>query len=152
MIQRVQSVFLLLVTVLMVVIWIKPIGIFVGNFGIFQYALLEVKGLHPLMLVKFPIWILAVITIITALISFVSIFLFKKRKLQTIMSVVGIVLMAAFYGVSLAYISTINGQLSSIFHASFIMSMPGISMALLLLAIIFIRKDEKLVKSTDRIR
>lgn len=152
MIQRVQSLFLLLVTILMVVVWFKPIGIFAGSFGMFQYDLLEVKDYHTLMMVKFPLWILPTLTIFTALVSLITIFLFKKRSLQKMLSIVGIVLLAAIYAVIFAYVSTINGQLSSVFHASFIMSMPGISMGLFLLAYIFIRKDEKLVKSTDRIR
>lgn len=136
----------------MVVLWFKPIGIFAGSFGMFQYDLLEVKDYHTLMMVKFPLWILPILTILTALVSVIALFMYKKRSLQKMLSIVGIFLLAVFYAVVLAYVSTINGQLSSVFHASFIMSMPGFSMGLFLLAFIFIRKDEKLVKSTDRIR
>jgi len=152
MIQRIQSLFLLLVTALMVVLWLKPIGIFVGNFGIYQYALLQVSNCHPFLGIHFPLWIPTVLTVLTALISLVTLFLFKKRKLQVLMSIIGIALMVLFYCAILAYIFISNGHMNSVFHASYIMSLPGISMAMFLLAIIFIKKDEKLVKSTGRIR
>jgi hypothetical protein len=149
MIQRIQSLFLLLVTVLMVIVLFSPIGIFVGNFG---YCLYKVSNLHSVMLVKFPLLIPEILTVIVALGSLVTVFLFKKRKVQVTLSIIGIILLALLYVSVIAYFLTADKQLGSVFHASFIMSLPGISMGLLLLSIIFIKKDEKLVKSTDRIR
>jgi hypothetical protein len=152
MIQRIQTLFLLLVTVLMTVAIFLPIGCFVGNFGGWHYALLTIKDIHPLMLIKFPLWIIVALSAVTVLGSLVTAFLYKNRKLQMKFSIAGLALLAVIYGVIIAYISVVNGHVGSEFHPSFIMSFPGISMGAYLLAIIFIRKDEKLVKSTDRIR
>jgi phage-related holin len=152
MIQRIQSLFLLLVTVLMTIAIFSPIGCFVGNLGGWHYALMTIKDIHPLLLIKFPLWIILALSIITVLGSLVTALLYKNRKLQMKLSIAGIAVLAIIYAVVIAYISVVNGQVGSEFHPSFIMSFPGISMGSYLLAIIFIRKDEKLVKSTDRIR
>lgn len=152
MIQRIQSLFLLVVTILMAVVLLQPIGIFKGDFNGSQYFLMEASNVNTLMMIEFPLWILKTLVIAVLVVSVVALLLFKKRNLQVILSIIGIVLLAATYGTVLAYVNTINSQLSSVFHSSPIMSFPGISMALFLLAIIFIKKDDKLVKSTDRIR
>lgn len=152
MIQRIQSAFLLLVTALMVVVWFVPFGIFRGDYGVIQYSIFEVNQIKSLILPEFPLIIPAILTIITALFSFAAVFMYKNRKLQIHMCIDCIILLVALYGVSLAYIFSAINKLSFIFHPSFVISLPGIGIALFLLAIIFIKKDEKLVKSTDRIR
>ncbi len=155
MIQRVQSLYLLLTTLLsglflkgnfLKFIDTEGSGIIVNFTGIYKAT--GDKG-FDLIEKLFP---LSIIFILIPVISVLAIFLYKNRKLQLkitlILIIISIVLIAisTYYGISL-----INS-----YHASFV---PGIKMFIPFLILVFailayrgIKKDEALVKSYDRIR
>ena len=81
MIQRIQSVYLLVVTILMVVCMCSPVGSIIAStqeiseFGNLCITLPDgTKDYAP--------WALFVILLVVAVLSFGTIFLFKKRMLQ----------------------------------------------------------------------
>ena len=95
---------------------------------------------------------LTIIVILVVALSLVTIFLFKNRNLQILLSKIliglisGVIIVSAYY--SYIILSKYDGKI-----------IPGIKMALPLLLLIFsilayrgIKKDDHLVKSNDRLR
>jgi Domain of unknown function (DUF4293) len=105
---------------------------------------------------------LLAITAIAAVIFFVAIFLFKNRSLQTTVTQVGNLLSGGLlaYGYFLfskAVPSVLPVNIDATTQASeigysFGIGAPILAMALSLLAIRFIRRDEAIVRSADRLR
>ncbi len=92
-------------------------------------------------------FLLLILSVAVALLSVVSIFLFKNRKLQMRLALAGLVVQLAvlfFYFQQAATFTEGNYTLTSIF--SFVIPV------FLILAVMGIRKDEKLIKSMDRLR
>lgn len=90
---------------------------------------------------------LLVLSVAVALLSVVSIFLFKNRKLQMRLALAGFVAQLVVLFLSIqetAAFTEGNYTLTSIF--SFVIPV------FLMLAVLGIRKDEKLIKSMDRLR
>jgi len=95
---------------------------------------------------------LAVLFGIILIINLVSIFLFKNRMLQMRLSIFNIMLMLGSIGLAYYYIYIAFNELNATVHYSFTAIIPVISAILTYLAFRGIKKDEKLVKSLDRIR
>ena len=82
------------------------------------------------------------------ILAFGSIFLFKRRGLQIGLSYLSIIPALAIFG--LAHYFTKEAPIST--HYLTGMFIPVVSGLLSLGAILFIKKDEKLVRSMDRLR
>ncbi len=143
MIQRIQTIYLLIATI------ISGALIFVFNLwhvGTEQVEVLDLFNEESLLQKSIPISYL-----LSALVTFVTIFLYKDRKLQFVLGRIAI-LINLFLLVVLIYLSlTLSGEAS--------VSEKGIGMFLPILAVLFIvlankaiKKDEDLVKSVDRLR
>lgn len=89
--------------------------------------------------------------LVSALISFVTIFLFKNRKLQFVLGRINIVLNLILLGLFVYWSLNISGE-SNISEKGIGMLIPIISIVFLVLANKAIKKDEDLVKSVDRLR
>ncbi len=92
-------------------------------------------------------FLLLVLSVAVALLAVVGIFLFKNRKLQMRLSLAGLVLQLVvlfLYFQKAAVFTEGNYTLTSVF--SFIVPV------FFILAVLGIRKDEKLIKSMDRLR
>ena len=145
MIQRKQSVYLFLAALL-------SAGVFF--FNLYNYHVL-VSGVDTLKQLRvmddFPSLLIALV--ITAL-PFISIFLFGNRKLQIRLCLISILCDVAFITLSLWRVSSLGKTdtppVSGYYWVGSVL--PVIAMVLLFLAISGIRKDEKLVKSVDRLR
>ena len=162
MIQRIQSVFLLLVAVIMVVIlflpmWTKfdPEVMEVATLNAFQlvYASVDQEGNQTIMAIT-NTYAISGLAILGAAIALFSIFQFKNRLRQIQLGAVNSLVMGGCLGVTYYY-STKGDQLLAPetignFQAGFYI----IAAALLFnsLSNRFIRKDDRLVKSADRIR
>jgi hypothetical protein len=99
-----------------------------------------------------PLWPAMVIIGLTALATLITILLYSNRKLQMMTSVSVIVLSFALIGAIALYAIKVN-------HSYKLMIHPGVSEAAALLALVFsvlaylaIRRDERLVRSYDRLR
>ncbi len=89
--------------------------------------------------------------ITSAVLSFVTIFLFKDRKLQFVLGRI-IILINLFLLALLIYVSlTLPGE-ASFSEKGIGMFLPILAILLLVLANKAIKKDEDLVKSVDRLR
>lgn len=152
MIQRIQSVYLLIAAILMAVVVCTPLAVLIGasdSFYLFKSMGVFENGLT----LVYPSLGIAVCAVISALISFVSIFLFKKRKLQIKMSYVSIVFIILFYAAFAAYLYTGQVALEAKFSkVEYGLALPAISLIVMVLALTKIKADERLVQSLNRIR
>lgn len=97
---------------------------------------------------NFPLLIIALVMI---LIPLITIFMFRNRKRQIRLSAVSIVATLSFLGMALALA---NKVASASPGGSYWLGaiLPVISLVFLIMAMAGIRRDEKLVKSVDRLR
>ena len=81
MIQRIQSVYLLIVAILSVIVMSNPIGSFIAaDNSIVEFtnlSLIDQSGVED-----YKPWALFAILMISAIISLITIFLYRKRMLQ----------------------------------------------------------------------
>ena len=87
----------------------------------------------------------------SAVLSLVTIFLFKNRKLQFVLGRVNILLNFFLLGVFVYWTLTVPGEMQ-ISEKGIGMFIPVLSIVFLVLANKAIKKDEDLVKSVDRLR
>lgn len=129
MIQRIQTIFLLIVVIAQVVLHFQ--GLDVELFG--------------------NIYIVASLSLVSFLLAIVSIFSYKKRIRQILLNNINIFINVLLTGLLIYWLLNLSGGIS--FPEKGIeLAFPPISLFCLFMANIFIRKDEKLVKSVDRIR
>ena len=91
------------------------------------------------------------IYIVSAILSLVTIFLFKNRQLQFIMCRINILINLILLGL-LVYLSLSLPGEASVSEKGIGMFLPVLSVLLLVFANKAIKKDEDLVKSVDRLR
>jgi cytochrome bd-type quinol oxidase subunit 2 len=136
MLQRIQSVYLLIVTFLMA-------GL---PFWITIWTDLNGKQVYA----SDEIWIL-IAFIASALLAFATIFIFKNRKLQFVLNRLNIILNVTLLGFFVYRSLNLSGE-NEISEKGIGMFIPVISIVFLVLANKAIKKDEDLVKSVDRLR
>ena len=132
MLQRIQSVYLLLA------------GLVSGILSYFFPTGFDKVGTFDLPVVYEAF-------LISALLSFLIIFLFKNRQLQFVLGRLNIVLNFILLGVFVYWSLTIPGE-NSFSEKGIGKLLPIISIVLLVLANKAIKRDEQLVKSVDRLR
>lgn len=153
MIQRIQSVYLFLVAVLMIVVAFIPLGFYVGEDG--ATSTLKAWGLEMIQDGNSDIcaWGLMAIALLAAIIAVATIFLFKNRPLQIRLTWFNVLVLVGWYVVLAIFIMKYDELLvSASFHCALGASFPAVSVILSILALRAIRKDECLVKAADRLR
>lgn len=152
MIQRIQTLYLLAVTLLMGVATFTPLAYFVAGseeYLLHAFALKSATSSHPTIY-------MGIIIALSAIVPFITIFLYKNRLLQIrlcavelVLLVGSVVFMAIYYYLGQRFFSDIA------FHAQgfrIAIIFPLLSLILDYLALRAIFRDEMLVKSLDRIR
>jgi hypothetical protein len=152
MIQRIQTVFLVVALfIIAVLIWIPP-GEIAANEKIYSFYL---KGIVDTLTGQtiYPALYLIVFAGIIILLQLIIIFSYKKRPLQMRMSVINILLMLGFMIVCWLFVKTSAKSMGDgIYSFKITAFFPLISIFFNYLAYRSIRQDEALVKSVDRIR
>lgn len=149
MIQRIQSVYLLVVTILMIVCMCSPVGSIIASTNeISEFGNLCIT--MPDGTKDYAPWALFVILLVVAILSFGTIFLFKKRMLQIRLTIFSSVLLVGYYMALVAFIFMLAEDTS--FTPSWTICLPFIGVILNWLAIRGIGADEALVKAYDRLR
>jgi hypothetical protein len=154
MIQRIQSVFLLIAFALMTIVLFVPYGNLLLTSGdIIDFKILSTTiPQNDGTLLHVQTLPLAILVIICALLSLISLLLFKKRMLQIRLSFFNIILMLGSVGLMYYYLKYTINNFSIEGQFNILMVFPIIAAILTFLAIRAIGKDEALVKSLDRIR
>ncbi len=142
MIQRIQSVWLLIAAFISSALFITPLFSYSVND---VEALLRANNFYPLLLIDG----------VMAIYPLLGIFRYKDRKIQKRFAVVAIAACVSFIAVMLMRISFIHSHTNDILNEHYLMPgalMPVIAIIFNVLAILAINKDEKLVRSMDRLR
>lgn len=151
--QRIQSVYLFLALIATTTCLSLPLCVFepVGMGG--STVMYNLWKITPEGTADFSVWPLFVLLLITCPICLVTIFLFKNRKLQAKLCVVNIILNILWlaYGAFIIFGEKANPECGGI-KLAFGACLPIVAIILYALARHSINKDEKLVRSMDRIR
>ena len=152
MIQRIQTLYLLLVVILGIVLCFMPVLQLVTpeEAATLQIWELSAFGFHAVPLQG--LWGLTVATVLIPLLALVDIFLYKRRILQARLNIFTVMLCLGYYGVLAIYVWLAKTALGVDWHLIPWASIPLISMILTLMATRAILKDEALVRAADRIR
>ena len=161
MIQRIQTLYLLLVVIL---------GTLLCIFSPVEFLLPDATdyvSLHAL-----DKWPLAVMSIAIPLLALVTIGLYKRRLLQVRLNIMNVVLCLGYYALLALYVayivkgyepldtvncqlSTVNCQLSTVnceWYLTMWSAIPLVNVVLTMMATRRILKDEALVRAADRLR
>ena len=151
MIQRIQTVYLLLVAALGITLCFVPVLQLVTPEEATELQIWEVCATRfdvPLQ----GLWGLTLTTALIPLLALVDIFLYKKRLLQARLNIFTVLLCLGYYGVLAIYIWLAKMSLGTDWHILPWASIPLVCMILTLMATRAILKDEALVRAADRIR
>lgn len=139
MIQRIQSLYLLIVTILQTIVFFSKQAAFINAAG------------HEELLRIADMWPMAILIGATALLAFITIFLFNHRITQIRLTVFNGLLLLMLQGV-IIYILIRASNLTLDASYSLNAIFPIVSAVLCYLSIRAIGKDEAMVKALDRIR
>lgn len=153
MIQRIQSIYLLVAAIIMAVTFSAPL-ICQEGFSLFSYGFYNYTSTGE-EIAKIPYGIL-IIGLLAILLPIISIFLFKKRKRQRKFVWTSIIFTIFYMITCLVYMNSFLGDKDFINvyikEINFTYYLPLIAIIFEFLAIRGINKDEKLIRSVDRIR
>jgi hypothetical protein len=155
MIQRIQSVWLFLATCSLFALLLFPYIHILDMDGTTRSV--RVTGVYENLngqVVQTEAFLaLTVVTIIVALIPFIIIFFYRNRKLQITLSYVTILLIIglSFWTAQVAKAQAGNISLG-LENYGLGVALPPIAILFMILALKGIRKDEKLIRSADRLR
>ena len=150
MIQRKQSVFLLIAFIVSVVCLCLPVGSVEPagmGAGFKLYNLFLDKGAS----VDYSACGLFGILLLSSVLSLCTIFLFRNRKLQASLCLCNEFLLVAWY-IVLGVVTRNVIDPSAAFHVAFAACLPAVAIVLNVMARAGIIHDEKLVRAADRIR
>jgi len=155
MIQRIQSVYLVL-TFLLSVLFLSGEFFTFSNSGGTRIVMdfnglwrsggsagLELTGNH---------YYLTIVFILIGLASFIDIFLYRKRRLQLLLAKILVFITAASAGLTIYYLIYLPGQYEVSLVPGYRIIIPPLVLVLCLLAHHGIRKDKELIRSYDRLR
>ena len=148
MIQRIQTIYLLLVTALLITSMCLPVGSFMGaDAAMYTFKPLGVEqnGMF------YSTWGVFGILLLSAIIAFATIFLFKNRMLQIRMTIFNSLLLVGYYIAALAFYFALKND-ENMFRIGWALCLPLVSIILNILAIRAIGRDEVMVKAADRLR
>jgi hypothetical protein len=151
MIQRIQTLYLLLVLILSGITLFSVQAGFVGNADAIHYVL-NYKGIFSGVNYVQNVWALSALCVLIPIIALITIFLYKKRILQIRLSIINSVLLAGYYGLLFIYLWQAGNVLNADWYLNIVTAFPLINIILTFLAIRAIGKDEALIKSLNRLR
>ena len=161
MIQRIQTIYLLLVVALGITLCFVPVlqlvtpeeanELRIYELGASGLNLITNEDCQPVVNLQ-GLWGLLVTTALIPLLALVDIFLYKKRLLQARLNIFTILLCLGYYGVLAIYVWLAKMSLGVDWHILPWAAIPLVCFVLTLMATRAILKDEALVRAADRIR
>jgi hypothetical protein len=152
MIQRIQSLYLFVVAFACGLLFFFPMIDYTNVAGTYKLYATGLKYFGDITTTAFhlPLFALIMASMILAL---ATIFFFKNRRVQGLLVSINLLLNVALVAVVfLVYSRIFEKQLNTLSSYQFGMYIPLISLVFLVMASRAIRKDEAMVKSTDRLR
>ncbi|MBQ8672846.1 MAG: DUF4293 domain-containing protein [Bacteroides sp.] len=152
MIQRIQTIYLLVVTILLGVALFSPVGQFVAADGVTTMTFkplgltLQDGSLHST-------WGLFGVLLLAVIVALATIFLYRNRMLQVRMTVFNSVLLLGYYAVFGVFFYVLKENLADMeFRLGWALCLPLVCVILNYLAFRAIYRDELMVRAADRLR
>jgi len=154
MIQRIQTVFLLIAELLLGIFYVVPFAEIPGKTGIVYRADIQGIYLHGSSNPTFiqHHWPIFLFWVASLILIFITIFSYKNRKLQIKLSIYSLLITIGLVILTFTEVWLGSQKLSGQFSLSIYMLFPIFAALFTFLATRAIRKDEMLVRSVDRIR
>ena len=154
MIQRIQTVFLLVTVILLTFIIFFPFAELLRHTDevIFNLSIRGLLSDKDVLAQQFPVYPVTILLGLCYLLSVVTIFLYKRRMLQIRLSVFNIILLIGLQGIMFYYIKFAKSFLDATASYKLFFVFPLVSAILVFLALRAIARDEALVRSLDRLR
>lgn len=149
MIQRIQTIYLLLVVALLVASMCLPVGYLVGVDGLactFTPLGVECDGVFN------STWGMFGILLLSGIVALATIFLFRNRMLQIRMTIFNSILLVGYYLTFLSFLFVLKNDLEASYQLAWTLCLPLVSIVLNVMAIRAIGGDEVMVKAADRLR
>lgn len=146
MIQRRQTIFMLLTAIISALLFFMPLASFEADGNVMKFTIFGIQNpIESIPLSTTYTWPLVVSAVLMTIVPIYTIFRFKKRELQVklcrlvmLFNVVFIGLVFLYYKLDVAYFIG--------------MALPLVNIVLEILAVRGIKKDIELLKSVDRLR
>lgn len=153
MIQRIQTVYLLIVSALNLAVVFLPLATVQADGIFYSFDVSGMSTVAPPETLVYPAWALMALSAIISLLALATIFLYRRRMLQIRLCTFNTLLIVGFYGLFAFYLWKLAGTLDSFtFNFRIALAVPLVSLILNWLAIRAIGADEILVRSLDRLR
>ena len=150
MIQRKQTLFLLVAAILGVITLSLPIAT-VTDQGLTVSQIYNLLWLDSQHVAHFGVWPLFAILLLASALSLYTIFIYRRRPLQATLCLGAMALYVAWY-LALIVVSKMQAPDALNFHLDFPAALPVVSAILCFMARKGVLADEKLVRAADRIR
>lgn len=154
MIQRIQTIYLLIAEILIGTLFFVPLAEITGKEGIlyrFQIQGIFMEGL-PGSGVNLSSWPLIILLVLSIILILVTTFMFRNRILQMRLAKIAVFTLVALSVLIYYYVISVTKILAGHYSMSIFSVILVIAPILVYLAIRAIKKDELLVRSIDRIR
>jgi len=156
MIQRIQTVYLLAIVVLSGFVFFSPLAELINKVDNIFY-LVDFKSISMVQptggnTIESRIWAVTAVTAVVPILALITIFSFKNRVKQIRFTVINMSFMLSFYIFMTLYLWPACERLHADWHLQIVSVFPLLNLILSYLAIGAIGKDDKLVKSLDRLR
>jgi hypothetical protein len=152
MLQRIQTVYLLLIVALTTAMLFLPLAA-VQSEGV-SYTF-DALGLHTVAAQPepaYPVWALFALPVVIALLALLTVFLYKNRILQIRLCIFNAILLVGFYGIFAFFLWNLSAQPGFHFSVRLALAFPLVNLILDYLTIRNIGADETLVRSLHRLR
>ncbi|MDR1675114.1 MAG: DUF4293 domain-containing protein [Tannerella sp.] len=152
MIQRIQTVYLLLVAAAMTAVLFLPLAAVQAGGVFYTY---DVLGMHTTTVppeLAHPAWALCALSAVTVLLALITVFLYGNRMRQIRLCIFNAILLVGFYAIFAFFLWNLSAQPDFHFSVRFALSLPLVSLILDYLAIRNIGADEMLIRSLNRLR
>ncbi len=158
MIQRIQTLYLSLAFIAIALLFAFPLAQFFSETGAYIFS---VKGLQNMVpdgsnafnpMIFLP---LIIVVIGLGLLNIYTIFQFKKRSLQVTLTNIGVLTgIALIMGIFFLYIPMIEKKINIVpdYSKAYGIYLPLVALVFMVMANRAIKRDEKLVRSADRLR
>ena len=155
MIQRIQTIYLLIIVILSGFVFFSPIADLINKADSLIY-MVDFKGVSLVKptgnTIESRIWALDFVSLAVPILALITIFSFKKRLKQIRLTIVNMIFMICFYIFMVLYLWPTCERLNADWHLRIVAVFPLVNLILSYLVIGSIGKDEKLIKSLDRLR
>lgn len=158
MLQRIQSIYLGLAVIALTLLFFFPIASFLSETLYFDYSITGLESRVPGINPDFPVWFtwpLALLNLVIILMQGFTIYKFSNRPLQIRLTNISILLNASLVAAMLflyTYLIEKQTGITPNYLSHIGVYLPLISLVFIMLANRAIKRDERLVKSADRLR